>query len=141
AYRDTAVPADSVVEYVVGSVHGDSATPHTVAAMVTTPAIPAPTVTWTPERIRGGQLELGGTVGVRATGQPHRSAVATLSGADPAGAETEIEIALTEEEPGIYTGVLGALEGMSTVTSVTADLRDDAGHEASGAVTGASVPA
>src|SRR5690606_38052077 len=82
---DTAAPAGVAVTYRVEVVRGESAAPHTAALEVTTPAIPAPTVTWGTTRLRGGVASVIDPVTFTLTGQPYRAARVELTGEDREG--------------------------------------------------------
>ncbi len=139
SHIDAGVPASSTVHYRVAVVRGGAELPHTVPATTTTPAIPAPQVSWTAPRMRQGELVLGGTVEVIVQGQPFRHGEVRIDAGAPSGPVAGIDIALTETEPGVYSGSAVIPAGIAVAQRLTARLHDGAGHQTS--TSGRSLPA
>lgn len=143
SFVDTAVPAGAEVSYQIQARRGDATVDHTSAVSVTTSPIPEPTVRWTNERFRGGQVVLGSEVTVTVFGQPHRLASARLEGVDPAGEPAAVDVSLVPaaEGDGTYVGVIPALSGLATVERVLGTLSDGVGHDVTGRVLTTGLPA
>lgn len=140
-WTDTAVPAETTLTYRIEAVRAGTAATHTREASVTTPAIPEPELQWGTTRLPGGWIDMTAPVSFTATGQPHRTAAATLLTTTSDGGELTREVHLTETSPGHYTGSLPDSTGTAEITAVSATLSDQAGHQATGQAPWTTLPA
>ena len=122
-WTDETTDGATTYTYRVAAVTGGTAVPHTVNATVTTAPVAITSVTGVATQSLGNAVP-GAPVTVRAVGQPHRTAQASLT---VQGIASPAPVALTETTPGRYDGNVTLPAGATRLDSVTVTLTDGAG--------------
>ncbi|MDF2628162.1 MAG: hypothetical protein K0R39_1993, partial [Symbiobacteriaceae bacterium] len=139
-WLDQGLEAETAYTYTVTAIDaatdGPNESEHSTAASATTPAISIGSAILRAERNRGLAIIAGATLTLTMTGEPHRTGSATILYEN--GGQQTATFALTAgaTQPGVYTGTFTLPDGAAAVTSLTASLRDGAGHELTRAVAG-----
>jgi hypothetical protein len=135
-FTDRGAPASSTLTYRVVTVDGVLETPHTVAAMIETPALTLPVTSVTAPRLhRQPFLELGKDLTVSVFGEPHRTATADVVLETPDGEPATVRLDLTETTPGVYRTSFPLVD-VARIDVVRGRIADGIGNEAVREATG-----
>ena len=133
AFTDSGLDAQTTYRWVVQAVRDGIAGPHTAEAAATTPALTVLGAEAVPVLI-GRALAFGSELALTLRGEANRAAAATVGLVTTGGEAADTVVPLTESAPGTYTGSLAVPDGTARVGTVSARLRDLAGHEATAVV-------